>query len=411
MSKDSTARIEGLKYFAKLQPLLQPLHDQHAARDKAGNRELFFDQYVMLVMLYVINPTVSSMRALAQASRLTKIQKQLQNPTVSKSALSEASHLFDSKSLLPIIEKLARQANAQNIDPKIARFAENLIAVDGSIVSALPSLITASVLKQTTGSGIVQWRLHTHLEIATGTPTKVTVTPNEGGPHDERYVMEQSIEADKLYVMDRGYAKFKLFNAIVKGSSSYVCRMRDNSVYEVTEPLPLSDGDRAAGVISDQIVTMGKTSKKSDRPDHKIRLVCIRCTPHKNRKGGKKMGSMAPDSDGVLRIATNLLDVPAEIIAMIYQHRWTIEIFFRFYKQLMGGSHLIAHSQNGIELQVYCSLIACLLMNLWTGGQRISKRTFEMISYYFTGLASSEELLTHIDGVKAEVERRAVATE
>ena len=103
--------------------------------------------------------------------------------------------------------------------------------------------------------------------------------------------------------------------------------------------------------------------------------------------------------------------MPAEIIALIYQHRWTIEIFFRFYKQLMGGSHLIAHSQNGIELQVYCSLIACLLMNLWTGGQRISKRTFEMISYYFTGLASSEELLTHIDGVKAEVERRAAATE
>ena len=313
--------------------------------------------------------------------------------------------------MLPIIKELAKEANHQRIDPKIARFAENLMAVDGSIVSALPSLITASVLKQTAGSGIVQWRLHTHFEIATGTPSKVTVTPNEGGKHDERYVMEQSIEADKLYVMDRGYAKFKLFNAIVNESSSYVCRMRDNSTYEVTDPLPLSDGDTDAGVISDQIVTMGKTSKKTDRPDHKIRLVCIRCTPHKNRKGGKKMGSMAPDSDGVLRIATNLLDVPAEVIALIYQYRWTIEIFFRFYKQLMGGSHLIAHSRNGIELQVYCSLIACLLMNLWTGGQRISKRTFEMISYYFSGLASSEELLSHMEKVKAEAQRRAAAAQ
>ena len=408
---DPSPPIEGLKYFTQLQPLLQRLHDEHTDRDKAGNRELFFDQYVMLVMLYVLNPTVSSMRALAQASTLSKVRKQLRNPPIGNSALSEASRLFDSKALLPVIEQLAEQANSQSFDPKIARFAKSLVAVDGSIVSAMPSLITASVLKQTTGSGLFQWRLHTHFEIASGTPKKVTVTPNEGGPHDERYVMEQSIEADKLYVMDRGYAKFKLFNAIVKESSSYTCRLRDNSVYEVIEPLPLSDGDHVAGVLSDQIISMGKTSKKADRPDHKIRLVCIRCTPHKNRKGGKKMGSVAPDSDGVLRIATNLLDVPAEIIALIYQHRWTIEIFFRFYKQLMGGSHLIAHSQNGIELQVYSSLIACLLINLWTGGQRISKRTFEMISYYFAGLASTEELLSHVDRVKAETTRRSAAAE
>ena len=117
-------------------------------------------------------------------------------------------------------------------------------------------------------------------------------------------------------------------------------------------------------------------------------------------------GSKAPDSDGVLRIATNLLDVPAEIIAILYAYRWTVEIFFRFYKQLMGGSHLISHSQNGIEIQVYCAVIACLLMNLWTGGKP-SKRTFEMIGYYFTGLASEEELLTHLEKIRRKAEQEA----
>ena len=133
----------------------------------------------------------------------------------------------------------------------------------------------------------------------------------------------------------------------------------------------------------------------------------VRCTPHQNRTGGKAKGSKAPNSDGILRIATNLLDVPAEIIALIYSYRWTIEIFFRFYKQLMGGSHLISHNANGIEIQAYCSMIACLLINLWTGGKP-KKRTFEMFSYYFTGLASEEELIAHIEKQRdaAEAKRK-----
>jgi hypothetical protein len=47
--------------------------------------------------------------------------------------------------------------------------------------------------------------------------------------------------------MDRGYAKFALFNWIVKAESSYVCRLRDNSAYEVVEERPLTEADRAAG--------------------------------------------------------------------------------------------------------------------------------------------------------------------
>jgi hypothetical protein len=221
--------------------------------------------------------------------------------------------------------------------------------------------------------------------------------------------MQRVVEHDRLYVMDRGYAKFALFNAIVQANSSYACRLRDNTVFEVAEERPLTDGDRAAGVLHDQIVLLGQGGKNSERPDHKIRIVQIHCTPHHNRTGGKVKGSKAPNSDGILRIATNLLDVPAEIIGLIYSYRWTIEIFFRFYKQLMGGAHLISHSDNGIEIQVYCSMIACLLINLWTGGKP-NKRTFEMISYYFQGLASEEELLSHIEKqCKAAEAKRAKA--
>ncbi len=101
--------------------------------------------------------------------------------------------------------------------------------------------------------------------------------------------------------------------------------------------------------------------------------------------------------------ARNLLDVPAEIIALIYRYRWAIEIFFRFFKHILGCRHLLSHSQNGIEIQTYCAIIACLLISLWTG-RKPTLRTYEMICFYFCGLASEEELLAHIAKLKRQEE-------
>jgi IS4 transposase len=226
------------------------------------------------------------------------------------------------------------------------------------------------------------------------------VTPDGGGEHDERAVLERTLQADHLYVMDRGYAKFALFNRIVAKRSSYVCRLRDNSAYQVLEERPLTEAARQADVLSDQIVQFG-SGKAEARPDHKIRFVCIKSTPHTKRGKNGGGGSTGPGSDGVLRIATNLLDVPAEIIALIYRFRWTIELFFRFFKQILGCRHLFFHSQNGIEIQAYCAIIACMLLCLWTH-RKPTKRTYEMVCYYFLGLASEDELLRHLEKLKRQ---------
>jgi len=103
-----------------------------------------------------------------------------------------------------------------------------------------------------------------------------------------------------------------------------------------------------------------------------------------------------------------LLDVPAEIIALLYLQRWIIEIFFRFFKQMLGGKHVLARSSNGIEIQAYCAMIACLLIQIWTG-RKPTKRTYEMLSYYFTGLASEAELVAHLERLRAQDEAKEIA--
>lgn len=213
--------ISGLKYFDKLAPLLERLHDDACERDKAGNRELHFDQYCLLILLYLFNPVVTSLRGIQQASELDKVQKKLGCQRAALGSLSEPATVFDAERLKEIIADLGAELKPLARDARLQDIDQTLVLVDGSLIAAL-------------------------------------------------------------------------------------------------------------------------------------------------------------------RIATNLLDVPAEIISLLYAERWAIGIFFRFFKQLLGCRHLLSHKQNGIEIQTYCAIIACLLISLWTG-RKPTKRTYEMICFYFLG--------------------------
>ena len=135
------------------------------------------------------------------------------------------------------------------------------------------------------------------------------------------------------------------------------------------------------------------------RPNHPVRLVVVACSPHTSR-GKYKGTSTGPGSDGKLRIATNLLDVPAELISKLYRLRWLIELFFRMFKGLLGCSHLLSTKQNGVEIQAYMAIIACLLILIYTG-RTPTKRTYEMICLYLQGWAELDELESHIARLKA----------
>ena len=94
-------------------------------------------------------------------------------------------------------------------------------------------------------------------------------------------------------------------------------------------------------------------------------------------------------------MASDLVDVDAAWIALGYRFRWTVELFFRWFKCILGCRHLLALDANGVAIQVYVALIASLLIPLWTG-RKPTKRTWEMIQFYFTGWASLDELERHI---------------
>jgi len=318
--------VRGLKYFDQLGPLLERLHDVGCERDKAKNRSLHFDQYCLFTLLFLFNPIVTSLRGLQQASELRNVQKKLGCPRTSLGSMSESVSVFDPQRLKEIISELGGQLEPLGRDPRLKDIRDTVTLVDGTLLAALPRMAEASLRKKNTGSAGIKWHLHTHFEVDRHVPARIDVTRQGGGDCDERAVLERTIQADRLYVMDRGYAKFTLFNRIVALKSSYVCRIRDNSAYEVVQERDVPAEARAERVLKDQVVTLGASSKADARPDHAIRIVTIQMKPHCSAGHYGRRGSTGQSCDGFLRIATNLLDVPAEIIALLYHYRWTIEI-------------------------------------------------------------------------------------
>ena len=133
--------LKGLKYFKLLGPLLDPLHDDACARDRAGNRRLFYDQYASL-LLYFFNPVVKSLRGMQQASELDKVQRLFGCPRVSRGSLSEAGSVFDPQLLHAILGDIAKQT-LPLVHGKEAEALRGLTAVDGSLLPALPKMAWA----------------------------------------------------------------------------------------------------------------------------------------------------------------------------------------------------------------------------------------------------------------------------
>jgi hypothetical protein len=305
-------------------------------------------------------------------------------------SLSEATQVFDGELLIEIIKDLAGQLKPLPHDARLDDLGAILTAVDGTLLPALPKMVWA-LWKDEEHRGV---KAHVQFEILKGVPVSAVITEGNG---NEKTVLAENLQPGRLYVIDRGYAMYKLFQDILTAGSSFVGRLRDNAVYRVVRENVLTPADRGAGVVRDAGVWLGREGKHEDlqRP---VRIVEVKCEPHRKRA---HTGRGGPEQGDTLLIATDILDAPPEVIALVYKHRWAIETFFRFFKHVLGCRHLLSHCTNGIEIQTYLGIMACLLIALWTG-RKPTLRTYEMICFYFTGLASEKELLRHIEKLPAQ---------
>lgn len=370
-------QLQGFKFFRLVAELFDSLHEAGTLRDKAGNRQLFFDQYALLMLLYYFNPLVESLRGLKQITELDKVQKLCGVQKTSLGSLSEAAGVFDPRLLEPIIAELGQRA--LRTSPALPKAHEaalaGLLALDGSLLRALPRMAWALWQDGSNGTHRAA-KMHVAFAVFPSVPVQVSVTAGNGS---EREQWRRMAEPGGFYVADRGYADYSLFRELDALECRFVVRVQENAVYEVAEERPLSTEDVAAGVVRDVLVQRLGTEKHNSLLKSPLRVVVVRGT----------------EPGHLWVLATNALSLSAELISLAYHYRWQVELFFRWLKCVLGCRHLLSHSESGVTLQVYFVIIASLLIGLWTGAKP-NKRTYEMLCLYLTGWATAEEVDRHL---------------
>ena len=389
--------IVGLGYLKRLFPLLDKLHHVGCAGDKAGNRDLHFDQYCKLVLVYIWNPVIGSIGGLQQAVGLDSVAKAVGVKRFSAGSFSESPRVFDPEMLKPIMAEFAGELTGQ-VDPRLKDLDHVLTLVDGTVLRGLVALAKAACLGSSgaspavkgephparyntlrDGKGVYGWRLHTQFDLKTFSPHRMDRTgARNAGDARESNVLRVTLEPGRCYVGDGGYNDRLLFDDIHNAQSSYVIRVAGNSVFEAVEERPITPAAADAGVVRDTQVS------------DSMRRVELKVNPHTRRQ---RSGMKETDR---LILYTNLLELPAELIALIYSYRYTIELFFRVFKQLLGARHLLSQKNQGLDIQIYCTVLACILIQLISGKKpNIAMR--RMISWYLLGVATEAEVMTFLN--------------
>ena len=338
-------------------------------------RRLGQKDYLSLLLFGLFNPVVDSMRGLCAASRLARVQEQVCSGPVSLGSFSEAQGVIDPTLLQRVFSELAQeQSNGSSavLDQRLERYRQQLLVVDSTLWRALPRMAWAL------------WRYQHGRECALRLQIKFNLWDDRAvgaqlssARQCERALLRSQLQEGEFYVGDRYYGEdYGFFSQLEEAGCSYLLRLRQEAAFAALEQWPLSAADKRASVTFDGLVQLGTKKQAKRRP---LRLVRVQT------------------QSGELLLVTNKQrqELSAELLAEIYRQRWRVELFFKWLKCILGCRHWLAESERGVALQIYCALIAALLL-LRHSGRRPGKRTMEMIRFYLLGYATLEELSASI---------------
>jgi hypothetical protein len=377
-------QVLGGKYIRLLEKYLHQLRGE----GEHGNRQLFLDDVFVAYLLAFFNPTVRSLRTVEDFSQTVQAQKHLSLRKICKSTLSDFNQLANPERLVPIIAALRSQLGRRPprlpaAEQDLSQLLAQTVAVDGTFFPAAAEVAWAVCNTNNHGTRRHRARLDVHLSVSSWLPEAIVVPEPQQSEADSAIAQ---LKPGRIYLYDRGFMSFALVAAHYaepdpQPLAHFVARYRPaggNSPHlQEAHERVLTDKDRAAGIHSDRL---GYFVLTHIRPHRRVPLREV--LVQYEHEGQPK----------TLRLVTNLLDVSAHSIALLYRSRWQVELFFRWLKSYANFGHLISHSRGGVEMHFYVTIIAVLLMYLHTG-YRPSKYLFALLGQVAAGMATLDEIL------------------
>ena len=258
-----------------------------------------------------------------------------------RSTLADANAQRPAAVFSELFADLLKQAH-----PGLRRHAGEAIRLIDSSRVTLNSLSRGWAHYDATCDGM---KLHVVYDPGAAVPVHFAVSPARENDMVQAKLLP--IEPGATYVFDMGYPSFTWWAALHAAGCRFVTRLRTTSPTRVVKERPVEPGGR---VVLDRIVRVrGRLSRTRKNPlDHDLREVHVTI-----------------DTGKTLRLVTNDLTSPAEVIADLYKTRWEIELFFRWIKQTLKIRKFLGTTENAIRIQIAAALIAYLLLRILHAGQ------------------------------------------
>jgi hypothetical protein len=200
-------------------------------------------------------------------------------------------------------------------------------------------------------------KLHTLYDVVTQIPTFIHIT--EATVNDVNAMDLIPYETGAYYIFDRGYIDFTRLYYITKLSAFFVTRGKSNLKFR---RIYSNKVDKSTGVLCDQIGKFTGFYASKDYPE-KLRRV-------KFYDGETKRTFV---------FLTNIMELKATEIAMLYKKRWLVELFFKWIKQHLKIKSFWGISENAVRIQIYCAIISYCLVAIVGSDLKIDRSTYEIL--------------------------------
>lgn len=358
----SKKQIQSLNFDKFQHPLVRSL-SQAPELQSRGDRPLkmtFEDQINALVYFHLQEH--KSARHLMQDLKENIFARENIAPDggISRSSFSEAVNHRGLEQLQFVFEDLYKQA--VGCLPKEHAELGDLVSIDGSLINAVLSMHWANYRK-----GSKKAKMHCGFDINHGIPNKIFLTEGNGG---ERPFVPKILSKGQTGVMDRGYQSHQDFDMLQEQEKHFVCRIKAKTIRTVIEKHEINSGSY---IFYDALVKLGTPNQNQTK--NSVRVV------------GYKIAGVK------YYVATDRHELTAEQIATVYKLRWTIEDFFKWWKEHLKVYHLIARSEYGLMVQILSGLITYLLLAIYCRNEFNEKVSIKRVRQLRTAILN--DLIGH----------------
>lgn len=242
---------------------------------------------------------------------------------------------------------------------------KELFIVDSTTIQLFSNLVFKGVGRNPKDGGKKKGGLKVHMLIDALQDVGRFVKITAAKVHDSKFLNELVLNPFSMVVFDKAYNHYKLFAKWTGKQIWFVTRMKDNAVYEVVQIISenkLPEGE--AGVLKEEKVNL---CYKENNKDKELQKLLLRRINYRDEKGRLYV------------FITNNMALTAQDIADIYKQRWQIELLFKKMKQNFQLHCFYGESENAIRIQIWCTLIAQLLLTVLQGKTK-TKKAFSTIA-------------------------------